>query len=803
MSQLAHYSAATLARAAGGRVMPSLEVTLAYVAACGGDMAEWRSAWTEVSQRAGDAAPITAQQVRELARNAERRVPEHVPPRQLPGDMTDFVGRVQQVREVHQVLTTVPDNPGAIATCVVSGIGGVGKSTLAVHVAHLVARDYPDGQFYVHLAGMSKQPADPGEVLARLLRDLGVPPSEVPADPDERVLRYRSMLANRRFLIVLDDARNAAQVRPLLPGTPGNAVIVTSRSSLGDLAGARRVDLAQLDIADGHELFARIVGRQRTDREAEATEQVVRSCAGLPLAIRSSAARLAARPSWQIAELADRLAREENRLAQLKYGDLAVRASFGLSYESMSPEATRVFRLLGTAPLRTFAAGAVAALLGERLREAEDVLDDLCYSGVLDEPVPGRYGMHDLIRLFANEIASESPRREHTDALSRLVAWYMSQLREAVVTMAPGRPLPPVPEAKVVPSWPRTPQDFGSQSDAVSWCQREEENLPSVIRAAAERGWREDASALACISTIYFIRYGSPSTFATIQRIGLDCAQDLRDEPACGWLLTGLGIALKRSGDSAGAIEAFEKALEVRQRLRDHRSEAVVRSNLGLAYHELGRYDMAARYYTGACADCEKIGDHWTLGLTLNNLGETFIAMNDPGKAAAAFRQATDLLHDAGDQFGEAAARTGLAEALRRSGQLNESLKQHEIALTSHRDQGTRNRELLLSLERYGRTLDDAGHRENAMVVLTEALDLARLIGDSRTDQLASRVAALTRGGQQLRPAGLEQVRMTRSRTVACGMLARLLGPTVIKPSISIAPSVVPQQSTRHHRVIS
>jgi DNA-binding SARP family transcriptional activator len=254
-------------------------------------------------------------------------------PAQLPAIISDFTGRAEQVKELLRALAGREGQPAALVISAVSGIGGIGKSVLAVHVAHHAAADFPDGQLYVNLAGASADPGVPAEVLARLLRDLGVPAAHVPADADERAARYRSLLAGRRALIVFDDARDAAQVRPLLPGAAGCAVIVTSRARLADLVGAQRVDLAELDRGEARELFTRIVGADRVCAEPDAVEQILRSCSGLPLAIRIVAAKLAARPGWSIASVADRLTAEHDRLAELNCGDLAVRASFRQSYD--------------------------------------------------------------------------------------------------------------------------------------------------------------------------------------------------------------------------------------------------------------------------------------------------------------------------------------------------------------------------------------------------------------------------------------------------------------------------------------
>ena len=260
----------------------------------------------------------------------------------------------------------------------VNGAGGLGKTTLAVHAAHQVRAHFPDGQLYVDLLGASAQSAAPGEVLARFLRELGVPSDKLPARDDERAAQYRTTLTGRRVLVVLDNAKDAAQVRPLLPGTASCAVLVTTRNRTPDLASIRYVDLNVLEDPEALELFSRVVGEGRAVAEPDATAEILVACAGLPLAIRICAARLAARRNWQIATLAARLRNVQRRLDELKIGDLAVRSSFQVSYDSLSKprrglDPARAFRLLGLWQGESISLQAAAALLGE---PDDDVADD-------------------------------------------------------------------------------------------------------------------------------------------------------------------------------------------------------------------------------------------------------------------------------------------------------------------------------------------------------------------------------------------------------------------------------------------
>jgi hypothetical protein len=256
---------------------------------------------------------------------------------QLPADIPDFTGRAEHVRALQEMLAGQhrPESPGAVVVAAVIGAGGLGKTTLAVHAAHLVRTHFPDGQLYASLVGPNALPVPPGDVLARFLRDLGVEPDRIPPDEEERAAWYRSLLTGRRILIVLDDARDAAQVRPLLPGSASCAVLVTTRNRMPDLAGSRFVDLDVLQPAEARDLFASIIGADRAAAEPVATDDVLTACAGLPLAIRIAGARLAARGGWTVRTLARRLSDEHRRLDELKTGDLAVRACFEVSFASL------------------------------------------------------------------------------------------------------------------------------------------------------------------------------------------------------------------------------------------------------------------------------------------------------------------------------------------------------------------------------------------------------------------------------------------------------------------------------------
>ncbi|HEX2297717.1 MAG TPA: BTAD domain-containing putative transcriptional regulator, partial [Pseudonocardiaceae bacterium] len=305
------------------------------------------------------------------------------PPAQLPPGIPDFTGRTTQLAALHDHLGRGhPDRAGTSSVSAISGQAGVGKTALAVHAAHQLREHYPHGQLYVDLRGTQPQPMDTGEVLARFLRALGVSGTAIPENATERGALYRSLLADRRMLVLLDNAAGEAQVRPLLPAAAGCAVLVTSRTRPAALSGALFVDLDLLDPDQALDLLTRAIGPQRVAAELGAAREIVRLCGYLPLAVRVAAARLAARPHWRLARLATALTDENHRLDELRLGDLEVRASLALSYEGLAPAGRRVFRRLGLLGGGDVPAWVSGALLGDAESEgtrtgAEDLMDAL------------------------------------------------------------------------------------------------------------------------------------------------------------------------------------------------------------------------------------------------------------------------------------------------------------------------------------------------------------------------------------------------------------------------------------------
>src|ERR1035437_4094090 len=364
----------------------------------------------------------------------------------LPPDTRDFTGRAELVSEVTHLIAAAATSSGtAFPIVCLSGQAGIGKTTLAIHVAHRVSGEFPDGQLYANLRGTDPRGQHPAEVLAGFLRELGVDGTDIPEGLDERARMYRAELAGRSMLVVLDNAADEAQVRPLLPGSPGCAVLVTSTSRMAALPGATAVPLDLMPPGQAAELLTAIVGPARAHAEPEAIGEVARLCGYLPLALRIAGARLASRPAWKISWFANRLSDENRRLDLLKAGDLEVRASFGLSYRGRDNAEQRAFRMLGLLPA-DFPAWNLAALLETDPDEAEQLLEQLVDAVLAD--IAGvdatgliRYRLHDLLRAFAREcLLDTEPAGVREEALARLADQYISAAKLASALVHPGAP---------------------------------------------------------------------------------------------------------------------------------------------------------------------------------------------------------------------------------------------------------------------------------------------------------------------------------------------------------------------------
>jgi tetratricopeptide (TPR) repeat protein len=666
---------------------------------------------------------------------------------QLPADIGDFTGRETHVAHLCALLVggEAAGSTGAVRIAVVNGAGGLGKTTLAVHAAHRVRGEFPDGQLYVDLLGASAQPAEPGEVLARFLRDLGVEGDKVPARDDERAALYRTRLTGRRVLILLDNAQDAAQVRSLLPGSSSCAVLVTTRNRTPDLVSTRFVDLNVLEDTEALALFSRIVGEERAAAEPDATAEVLVACAGLPLAIRICAARLAARRQWRIATLAGRLRNEHRRLDELSIGDLAVRASFQVSYGSLRQAAggvdpRRVFRLLGLWQGSWIGQAAAAALVGVPEDGIVDALETLVDANLLESPAPDWYRFHDLLRVYATERAqAEEPEAARAEAVARLLRWYLDTAEAAADTVSPHRyKVAREPAAEGVPAL-----DFGGVDEALAWYDDERANLVAAARQAAAAGLHDIAWRLPPTLFPVFNRRSNWAECVTTHRVAVESARKVGDRLGEAWVLNQLGFALARLRDPE-AFGHLEQALAIRQEFDDTLGEAQTAIALGEGHLNVdGPGQDALRYMRRAADLLEPMGATSLRSAALNNLGEVYFALGDLDAAEECYIQARDICREIGG-YVEGATLHNLGRVFLRLRCLDKAIASFTEALSKHRAAGL--------LDGEARTLRDlaearaeTGDMTGARASLAEATKIFEQIGDrTGAAETASLLVSLT-----------------------------------------------------------
>ncbi|MFF2074468.1 BTAD domain-containing putative transcriptional regulator [Kitasatospora sp. NPDC058162] len=477
-------------------------------------------------------------------------------PAQLPADVSDFSGRSKLVGDLSTVLMNATGQ--AVVVTSLAGIGGVGKTTLAVHVAHRVRTEFPDGQLYVDLRGAGTSPADPVVVLGDFLHALGV--TESPDSLDQRAALYRSQLASRRMLILLDNARDADQIRPLIPGVSGCAVLATSRSRLAGIPGAQLFDVEELTPDEALALFSAIVGEHRVAAEPEAAMKVVTACGFLPLAVRIAAARLASRPRWSVSDLASRLADQRRRLDELQLGNLAVETTIGLGYGQLSVDEARAFRLLALIDSPDIPLAAAAALLGVDEYTAEDLAEALVEANMLECFAPGRYRYHDLLRLYAqrkNERLGDTAEQEL--AVLRLLDLLIPTIRNAAHVIEPDDPLP-----ELLTTFTSTGLHLPTSQAAQDWLRTEGALLLSAVEAAANGPGTLQRAAVDLLNYLFSIDPDptrGPRTLPVLEAISRD-TRDRDDSAGIARVYFALGTLQSATSDFQGSEQSFRRSLE-------------------------------------------------------------------------------------------------------------------------------------------------------------------------------------------------------------------------------------------------
>lgn len=613
-------------------------------------------------------------------------------PAELPGDVATFVGRRDQLAQLTRPIVDARTAPGAIA---IAGAGGVGKSTLAVQVAHRIAHRFPDGQIYVNLHGTTPdvEPLSTGEVLSRFLRSLGVSPLSASPDLDELASRFRSAANGKRLLFVLDDARDADQVRRLLPGGNTCAVVVTSRRSLASLDGFTHHNLDVLPDDDATELLSRLVGARRVADEPEATARVGELCGRMPLALCIAAAYLKKRPQWTITSFADRLADERTRLHALQDADRAVHISFMASYQALANDSdgesvAHMFRLMGLHNGPDITSSVAAAAAGVSRVEAERRLDKLVDFNLVDNPAPGRYRCHDLLRLFAREQAAvhDAPDDRHA-TLQRIYRWYLATTRNALVTC--------LPELRntdrvMIASTGFEPEGipFDDARDAHAWASAEFDNLIAAVRQSVTMTGQALRTGIALAVTVAPFRrvHGRFDEHFDIAELAAQAAATTVD-PASRFL-TRMDLAELRqlTGDTSTAMTELETALTIGRTSGNAHWEAVALYQLGTVHLEFGDNDRAIELLREGTAMCRALGDEAKESAALVDLGVAYDHVGRVDDALAALQRSADIARQAGHPFNEAAALGNYADVLNDSGRPEAAAARFREVLTLDRE---------------------------------------------------------------------------------------------------------------------
>lgn len=693
----------------------------------------------------------------------------------LPRDLDHFVNHTDVL---DQIARSAPDEEGGETNIfAIDGMAGIGKTALAIRAAHRLAVAYPDAQLYLdlHAHSRGRTPVDPASGLETMLRVLGVPDREIPDSLDGRAALWRSHLADRRALIVLDNAVSSSQVNPLLPGSGRCVAIVTSRRRLSTLVGAVPITLDVLVSDDAARLFTRIVGPERVGSDQDAVRQIVESCARLPLAVSLCASRLKYRPVWSAWNLATELIRASDRLNEIWAEDQTMASVFELSYRGLDPVRQRMFRRLGLHPAQDFSVEAAAALGGTDRTEARRGLESLSDHNLVQEPRFGRYRLHDLLHEYAYRLAEEedSP-DERARAIDRLLDYYtfVAAQADSLINLLGSR--------NYQVEWePVDAPRFGSHAEAITWMEIERANLHAGVRLAIETHRLVRATQLAR-TMVYFLRLKGywRDTLDLCQSV-TDVCEGIEDRASAADLAFYCGDILRLTGRHDEARQQYEAALAAYGDLTDRHWEARTLHSIGDIERAEGRYDEALDRYQGALTVYRELGNTLAGARALHSIGDAYRlsgrhaearerygqilaiyrSLDDPvgearvlhatgalnlqdGKLDKAFtdtQHALDAFCRLGDRLGEADAQCGLGEIHQRLGNHEESLQHYEKALDAYRELGDQ-RGRAQTLWRLGTLLIAVARTSEAAALLQDALAAFVGLGAAEADEVRAEI---------------------------------------------------------------
>ncbi|HVQ91253.1 MAG TPA: tetratricopeptide repeat protein [Mycobacteriales bacterium] len=659
-------------------------------------------------------------------------VPRRPVPAHLPPDVYGFTGRTAQLDALDELLARAADQPTAVVISALSGTAGVGKTALAVHWAHQVSKQFPDGQLYVNLRGFGpgSSPLPPDRAVRTFLEALGVPAGRIPVSLDAQVGLYRSELAGRRILIVLDNARDADQVRPLLPGTPTAFALITSRNQLTSLVaaeGAQPIGVDLLTPAEAHELLAHRLGADQVAAEPAAAAEIAARCAWLPLALAVAAAHAAAHPSFPLAALAARL-RAASPLDTLTGGDPTtdVRVVFDRSYDALTPAAAALFRLLGLTGAAEVSAAAAASLAGLPLPVAQTRLAELATASLLTEPAPARYGLHDLLRGYAaDRTAQLDGDADRSAAIGRLIDHYLHSADAAAWLLNPHRDPgeldPPLPGVTVA--------EFDGQPAALAWFSTERTALLDAVELAARHGFDDHTWRLGRCGTTCLDGPGHRHDALATQRTSLAAARRQGRQDAEARILRSIAIVLYRMGQLDESHQHSQQALALAVAVDDPLVQARCLGDRAVLLTASGRHEEALRAGQQALELYRAAGRPAGEAAALNSIGWSYAELGDNVAALAHCREALTIQEEIDDRLGAADTRSSIGFVLHQLGDHPAAITHYQRALEQYRKFGDRSLEAA-TLKRLGDTYQAAGDptaarstRRLALSILTDLDD--------------------------------------------------------------------------------
>lgn len=577
--------------------------------------------------------------------------------RTLPRDVASFTGREEELARVRAVA----GSPAGL--CVIGGMAGAGKTAFAVHAAHLLAPGFPDGQVFLplHAHTPGQAPVDPADAVVSLLRVTGFAADQVPPGLEARVWLWRDHVAGKRLLLVLDDAADSEQVRPLLPGAADSLVLVTSRRHLTGLDDATALTIEALPPDQAGSLVVRLAGRTGLERVDPAVAEICGLCANLPLALGMMARRLHHHPAWRPEDLAAELAAARDRLALMHTEDLSVIAAFNLSYQDLDPDQQQFFRRLGLHPGTDIDAYATAALVGISLDAARHGLEDLYDHYLLAEPGPGRYRFHDLIKDYAHDLAADDHLADRVAATDRVLDYYLHTARVADHHI--GRRMPAVHLAP-----PAHAPELATRSEAISWMEAERGNLHAAAQYAAACARPGHAAAIPAAMHEFLRGQGHWHQALTLDHLALDAARRAEGPLTEALALTHLAEIQYLTDDYQAAAASLGQALDLYRSLGHRTGEANALTLQGTVQHAAGAPDAACASLSQALSLYRELGDQLGEANALTQLGSARQAAGNPAEAAGSLSAALGIYRHLGDQLGQANVLTDTATVQRRGG---------------------------------------------------------------------------------------------------------------------------------------